>query len=106
MIGSHELAAKAGISYRMLDYWCRTGLIHADRDTPGSGNARTYTDDQARLCVLLARLVRGGLDPRTAAEMAARMLRTGEADLAGFRVTAPGRVRRRGWHLAGRRWAA
>jgi len=108
-IGSHALTIRAGITFRMLDYWCRTGLLNAeprgDAFGSGSGFPRVFTDAEARVTVTMARLVRSGVDPRTAADMARRMETTGEARLGGYRVTASKPVRRRGWHIAGRRAA-
>lgn len=115
MIGAHELTIKAGITYRQLDFWTRSGLLQADRPTVpdirqqhgsvGSGYPRTYSTEQARICIAMARLVRAGINPREARPMAEQMLRTGEASIGEFKVTVPKPVRRRGWHLAGRRAA-
>jgi len=106
MIGAHELSIRAGITYRQTDYWTRCGLIHAvGESTPGSGYHREYTEDEARVAVTMARLVRAGVDPRAACDMARHMETTGEARLGGYKVTATKPVRRRGWHLAGRRAA-
>jgi len=106
MIGAHALTVRAGITYRMLDYWTRTGYLTAERPGgTGPGHSREYTDAEARVAVTMARLVRAGVDPRTAADMARHMETTGEARLGGYRVTASKPVRRRGWHIAGRRAA-
>ena len=42
---TQEVLDATGISFRVLDYWLRTGVIViGDRNnTPGSGNARRYT---------------------------------------------------------------
>jgi len=80
-------------------------LLTAEREGTGSRWSHEYTDAEARVTVTMARLVRGGVDPRTAADMARHMETTGEARLGGYRVTASKRVRRRGWHIAGRRAA-
>jgi len=105
MIGAHALTIRAGITYRMLDYRTRTGYLSAEPRPTGSGCPREYSDAEARVAITMARLVRGGVDPRTAADMARHMETTGEARLGGYRVTATKPVRRRGWHIAGRRAA-
>jgi len=106
MIGAHALTIRAGVTYRMLDYWSRTGLLHAEpRQYETSGCPREYSEAEARVAVTMARLVRAGVDPRAACDMARHMEATGEARLGGYRVTAVKPVRRRGWHLAGRRAA-
>jgi len=108
-IGSHALTIRAGITFRMLDYWERTGLLNAeprgDAFGSGSGFPRVFSEAEARVAVTMARLVRAGVDPRAACDMARHMEATGEARLGGYRVTATKPVRRRGWHLAGRRAA-
>lgn len=45
----------AGISYRRLDYWCRNGLLGADKAT-GSGHGRRFTAADVRTAIVLARL--------------------------------------------------
>jgi len=107
MIGAHALTIRAGITYRMADYWTRTGLLKAEPRPAGasSGTPREYSEDEARVAVTMARLVRAGVDPRAACDIARHMEATGEARLGGYKVTASKPVRRRGWHLAGRRAA-
>lgn len=36
----------AGISYRQLDYWCRSGVVVPAVPATGSGSQRGYTHDQ------------------------------------------------------------
>lgn len=49
MIGAHALAIRAGISYRMLDHWTRTGLLKPIGEaTPGTGKVRAYADTGRR----------------------------------------------------------
>lgn len=83
---SVELARRAGISYRRLDYWTRAGLFHpSDMDTPyvGSGQQRRYTDGDLAavrvLAVLMDLRTRDGDDAMTARfrEIAATVQRYG-----------------------------
>jgi hypothetical protein len=44
----------AGITYRQLDYWARTGLVVPSLKVPkGSGDRRRYSVDDVRLLALL-----------------------------------------------------
>jgi len=44
---SKEAAEAAGISYRMLDYWLRTGAVRLkNKAQPGSGNHRSFTTEE------------------------------------------------------------
>jgi DNA-binding transcriptional MerR regulator len=51
---AQDVCAVAGITYRQLDYWTRTGLVHASgHATTGHGDARWYRDtDVLRICVI------------------------------------------------------
>jgi DNA-binding transcriptional MerR regulator len=51
---SQEVAAASGMSYRMIDYWCRTGAITPHLDARGSGTRRLWTCEQARWLVAIA----------------------------------------------------
>jgi len=70
---SVEVCAFADITYRMLDYWCRTGRVpDIDRwDSPGSGGRREFTRAQAEHVRLLAALLRAGLTIDIATTIAA-----------------------------------
>lgn len=51
---STEAAMMAGISYRQLDYWLRTGTIglcHDGDSAPGSGRYRRFTSDEVDILV-------------------------------------------------------
>lgn len=52
----------AGISYRQLDYWARTGLVEPSvRGTTGSGTQRLYSFEDVLLLVLIKRLLDAGV---------------------------------------------
>lgn len=62
MKGNATFAAKeAGVSYRQVDYWARTGLVEPSiRASQGSGSARTYSEgDIAKLRVVKLLLTAG-----------------------------------------------
>lgn len=57
-----ELINQAGISYRQLDYWCRTGLLTTlDGNTPGSGWARRFHETQVERALALRALLNVGM---------------------------------------------
>lgn len=52
----------AGITYRQLDYWARTGLVVPTiRDTVGSGTARLYSFKDVLLLKIIKRLLDAGV---------------------------------------------
>lgn len=56
---TNAAAALAGVSYRQIDYWCRTGAIPTQSRGPGSGNHRRWTADEiwiARVLGVLSNL--------------------------------------------------
>lgn len=59
-----------GLSYRQLDYWTRSGRIHADEPTPGSGHRRTWPDEEIAVAGRIARLIAAGLSLEIAAGVA------------------------------------
>lgn len=75
-VSTAEAAARAGVSYRQVDYWARAGVIvpagvtdwhdnpvsPAEPAAPGSGRSRRFTDRQVAIleaCGRLARLCAG-----------------------------------------------
>lgn len=65
-------AKRAGISYRQFDHWARNGYIPSDDvlpTAPGSGFARTVTEEQADFTSRLAKLVRAGIPVSKASKL-------------------------------------
>jgi hypothetical protein len=102
-IGANELTQLAGISYRQLDYWTRSGTVHAiprsdprepliDAGSPvyGSGYPRWYESTEARVVVLMADLVRAGVTPKKARPLADELLKYGTGKLGNFTIEAAG----------------
>ncbi len=72
LVPSKMACELAGVTYRQLDYWCRSGVIipaavvggdggptHCERGWPGSGRHRRFTGRQVTIlaaCGVLARL--------------------------------------------------
>lgn len=95
---AHEVANRAGITYRQLDFWVRSGLVHphtaftgsasaiSDAElaalpeqwrtpaAPGSGTIRQFTDQEAAVIAQMAALVRAGLEHRPAVAMARQLV--------------------------------
>lgn len=58
---SEAFCRRVGITYRVLDYWDRTGTLKpSGSPATGSGSKRAYTDDDAAIGAVLARLNRLG----------------------------------------------
>lgn len=57
VITSERLAEQAGVTYRVIDYWCRMGVLDAvGSTTPGTGSVRRFPRHEARVASVLARL--------------------------------------------------
>ena len=80
-----EVCQRTGATYRQLDYWCRRGWLNPGRvgySVNGSGSPRDWTPGEIRRARIMARLVRAGLNPAVAAEVA-----SGDAEIGpGIRV--------------------
>lgn len=76
-----EIAELVGATYRQIDYWCRMGYL-APEFKGGSGYFRMWSDEDVGLARKMARLVRAGVVPATAARVA-----RGETDVGhGVRI--------------------
>lgn len=70
LLSSVQVAHRAGISYRRLDYWTRTGIVSATRDANGPGTQRGYTYAETQRVMTVAALQRLGLTLEAAAAAA------------------------------------
>lgn len=59
------------LTYRQLDYWTREGYLKVVDPDPGSGRRRYWSAEEARVAVMMGRLVAAGLTV-SAAHRAAR----------------------------------
>lgn len=76
------LHARAGITYRQLDHWCRQGYVPGRGATSeGRGVVRHFTAQAERRVMTLARLVRAGLPVARAADLAEPLERDGQVEL-------------------------
>jgi hypothetical protein len=93
-IGTLEAADLAGITYRQIDYWIRTGVIHVvDAWVPrghraavgyvnlnhrgGSGSRTSLDAHELEVLILIAKLVRVGITLRVAHNAARQMVDEG-----------------------------
>jgi len=81
-----DLCARAGISYRQLDMWTRTGLVAARQDFRGPGNPRHYDVTEARVVIDAGALVRAGMNPNAALALARTLTAHGHARLGPYTV--------------------
>lgn len=88
-ISGPDLAQAAGISYRQLDYWTRTGVLSCVEASPGSGFVRAYPISQVAFARLLKQLLDGGMNLRASVDLAHQLLEHGHTLLAGIRIELP-----------------
>ncbi len=43
-----EVCKALGVSYRMLDYWVRNGMVRVEKDAKGSGSRRRWTLEEVQ----------------------------------------------------------
>lgn len=61
LLSSYDVCMRAGISYRMLDYWARSGIVVPALPARTSGTPRGWTDEQALAIAVGARARDAGL---------------------------------------------
>ncbi|GAA1935672.1 MerR family transcriptional regulator [Streptomyces sodiiphilus] len=83
--------AAAGITYRQLDYWARTGLVEPSvRPAHGSGTQRLYSFRDILVLKIVKRLLDAGVSLQSI-RTAVRALRSGElAELADLTLMSDG----------------
>lgn len=76
-IGSSAVLRQCpGVTYRQLDYWCRTGILRPEVEARGSGRPRRWGSEQVRVVRLVANLAALGAESdalREAAEQASAL---------------------------------
>jgi DNA-binding transcriptional MerR regulator len=83
--------AAAGITYRQLDYWARTGLVQPSvRPAHGSGTQRLYSFRDILVLKIVKRLLDAGVSLQSI-RMAAHALRSADlAELSGLMLMSDG----------------
>lgn len=87
-INGHDLAQRAGVSYRRIDYWTRVGYLTPVFVEPafrGIGHPRHFDEDQVPLAQLMGQLIdQVGLTPKAAYTTALALIADGRAELGPF----------------------
>lgn len=85
---STELITEAGITYRQLDYWSRTGLLTPlTAAAPGSGFVRRFHESQVPRAQTLAALLDAGISLQLCRRVIDDVLTSGHVDLGPFTLT-------------------
>jgi DNA-binding transcriptional MerR regulator len=86
-----QVCAITGITYRQLDYWARTGLLHPSiTGGPGSGSQRRYSYTDLVQLKVIQRLLDSGVSLESA-RRAVEALRSAGEDLATANLVIDGR---------------
>jgi DNA-binding transcriptional MerR regulator len=81
----------AGISYRQLDYWARTGLVVPSvRDASGSGTQRLYSFRDIVVLKVVKRLLDAGVSLQNIRKAIDALRSRGVDDLAGITLISDG----------------
>src|SRR3954470_5733732 len=81
----------AGISYRQLDYWARTGLVVPSvRDAAGSGSQRLYSFRDIVVLKVVKRLLDAGVSLQNIRKAIDTLRSRGVGDLAGITLISDG----------------
>jgi len=81
----------AGITYRQLDYWARTGLVEPSiRPATGSGSSRLYSFRDILVLKVVKRLLDAGVSLQNIRKAIAHLPSHGVADLAQITLLSDG----------------
>jgi DNA-binding transcriptional MerR regulator len=81
----------AGITYRQLDYWARTGLVEPSvREASGSGTQRLYSFRDILVLKIVKKLLDAGISLQNIRTAIASLRDRGVADLAGITLMSDG----------------
>ena len=73
-IPTMQMVAETGVTYKQIDCWARTGLLHPQvGHQPGRGQGgvyRLWDAEEVRVARLMGRLVRASISPSVAAVLA------------------------------------
>lgn len=84
-------ARAAGITYRQLDYWARTGLVEPTvRSASGSGSQRLYSFRDVLVLKLVKRLLETGISLQQIRAAVNQLRETGVVDLAQTTLMSDG----------------
>ena len=81
----------AGITYRQLDYWARTGLVEPSvRTAHGSGSQRLYSFRDVLVLKVVKKLLDSGVSLQNVRTAVGYLRDRGTADLAGITLMSDG----------------
>lgn len=81
----------AGITYRQLDYWARTGLVEPSvREASGSGTSRLYSFRDILVLKIVKKLLDAGISLQNIRTAIVSLRDRGVADLAGITLMSDG----------------
>jgi DNA-binding transcriptional MerR regulator len=84
-------AQVAGITYRQLDYWARTGLVEPTvRTATGSGTQRLYSFQDILVLKIVKRLLDTGVSLQQIRTAVSHLRERGVEDLAGITIMSDG----------------
>jgi DNA-binding transcriptional MerR regulator len=83
--------AAAGITYRQLDYWARTGLVEPTvREAAGSGTQRLYAFRDILVLKIVKKLLDAGVSLQNIRQAIAALRDRGTEDLGGITLMSDG----------------
>lgn len=68
---STQVCDLTGLSYRQVDYWCRTGLLHPQGGI-GSGSSRSFSEEEVRNALVAAWMLGQGMPLAKVRDLLAR----------------------------------
>ncbi|MDO4792255.1 MAG: MerR family transcriptional regulator [Buchananella hordeovulneris] len=81
----------AGVTYRQLDYWARTGLVEPSvRSAKGSGSQRLYSFRDILVLKVVKRLLDSGVSLQQIRTAISHLAKRGVEDLAGITLMSDG----------------
>jgi hypothetical protein len=86
-----DIVNATGLTYRQVDYWARTGLLHSlPRPAHAtSGTPRYFPTSELSVAHLMHQLVNDGLLPKAAHDHARRLLERGTTAIGGITIHLP-----------------
>ncbi|HEU0103578.1 MAG TPA: MerR family transcriptional regulator [Mycobacteriales bacterium] len=89
--GGQTACAAAGITYRQLDYWARTGLVEPTvREAAGSGTKRLYSFRDILVLKIVKKLLDAGVSLQNIRTAIATLRDRGVEDLAQMTLMSDG----------------
>ncbi len=82
-----QVCTALGITYRQLEYWCRAGYVpSANYEEMRRGATRLFTEKEARVAFVVARLVQTGMRLEVASKCLKGIISRGRATVGEVEV--------------------